>query len=350
MAALLPALTEETISRMLRSLARLTCLVLFVLGAAYAQDAAAQQPIIDMHLHAQQVRPGALECVGGTFLGVDPMADTAIQPGGHERLHSCPDTLRAPASDEENLRTTLAILERYNIRAVTSGPPSMVLTWKAAAPDRIIPAIECCVPMFVTPDSMRQLFSSGTIAVMGEVVNQYFGATPSDSVLAPYFAMAEELDVPVGIHVGLGPVGVAYTAGNRSYRAALGRPLLLEETLLRHPKMRLYVMHAGWPLLDEMIALLYAHPQVYVDVGVINWILPRKEFHHYLRRLVEAGFGKRVMFGSDNVIWPDAIPIAIDAIESADFLTGPQKRDIFYNNAARFLRLSDEEIARHHGR
>ena len=331
---------------MLRSLACLTCLVLFVLGAAYAQDAAAQQPIIDMHLHAQQVRPGALECVGGTFLGVDPVADTATQPGGrgarwsvaHERLHSCPDTLRAPASDEENLRTTLAILERYNIRAVTSGPLSMVLRWKAAAPDRIIPPIECCFP--ISPDSMRQLFSSGTIAVMGEVVNQYFGATPSDSVLDPYFAVAEEQDVPVGIHVGLGPVGAAYTAA-RSYRAALGRPLLLEEALLRHPKMRLYVMHAGWPLLDEMIALLYAHPQVYVDVGVISWLLPREEFHHYLRRLVEAGFGKRVMFGSDNVMWPDAIPVAIDAVESADFLTEQQKRDIFYNNAARFLRLDE---------
>jgi len=31
--------------------------------------------------------------------------------------------------------------------------------------------------------------------------------------------------------------------------------------------------------------------------------------------------------------------MAVEAIESADFLTGEQKRDILYNNAARFLRL-----------
>jgi inhibitor of KinA sporulation pathway (predicted exonuclease) len=31
-------------------------------------------------------------------------------------------------------------------------------------------------------------------------------------------------------------------------------------------------------------------------------------------------------------------------------LTEEQKRDIFYNNAARFLRLSDADIAKHHGR
>ena len=53
---------------------------------------------------------------------------------------------------------------------------------------------------------------------------------------------------------------------------------------------------------------------------------------------------------SDQLIWPRAIEIAIDTIEKAPFLSPEDKRDIFYNNAARFLRLSDAEIARHHGR
>ena len=51
---------------------------------------------------------------------------------------------------------------------------------------------------------------------------------------------------------------------------------------------------------------------------------------------------------SDQMIWPQTIPVAIETIESADFLTREQKRDIFYGNAARFLRLSEAEIARHH--
>ena len=54
------------------------------------------------------------------------------------------------------------------------------------------------------------------------------------------------------------------------------------------------------------------------------------------------------MWGTDGP--PSQIPQAVEAIESASFLTDEQKADIFYNNAARFLRLSDEEIARHHGR
>jgi len=88
------------------------------------------------------------------------------------------------------------------------------------------------------------------------------------------------------------------------------------------------------------------YPQVYVDVAAIDWLVPRKEFHRYLRGLVEAGFGKRIMFGSDASMWPETISIGIEAIDSADFLTEAQKRDILYNNAVRFLRLGEKGQSR----
>ena len=103
-------------------------------------------------------------------------------------------------------------------------------------------------------------------------------------------------------------------------------------------------------MLDDLLAVLWAHPQVHVDVGIICYALPRKEFHRYLERIVDAGFGSRVMFGSDQMNWPAAIEHGIEAIESATFLAQKQKRDILYNNAARFLRLTPEQIAKHHGR
>ena len=43
---------------------------------------------------------------------------------------------------------------------------------------------------------------------------------------------------------------------------------------------------------------------------------------------------------SDQMQWPDTIGIAIEVIESVKFLTEEQRRDIFYNNAARFLRVA----------
>jgi len=97
-------------------------------------------------------------------------------------------------------------------------------------------------------------------------------------------------------------------------------------------------MHAGWPFLEPMLALLHAHPNVYVDVGALQaeYMVPRLAYYRHLRGIVESGFGKRIVFGSD---FPNQVGPGIDAILAADFLNAGQKADILCNNAQRFLRL-----------
>jgi predicted TIM-barrel fold metal-dependent hydrolase len=46
--------------------------------------------------------------------------------------------------------------------------------------------------------------------------------------------------------------------------------------------------------------------------------------------------------------WPSTIERSIEAVDLAPFLSDQDKQDIFYNNAARFLQLSEEAIAKHH--
>lgn len=48
------------------------------------------------------------------------------------------------------------------------------------------------------------------------------------------------------------------------------------------------------------------------------------------------------------MVWPETMERAIQTIHDAPFLSEKQKRDILFNNAARFLRLSEEEVARMH--
>lgn len=245
---------------------------------------------------------------------------------------------------------TIAAMKRRNVFGVLSGTLERVREWSKAAPGRFIAGFQFQFGREkISPDSLRRLYQSGHFAVLAEVTNQYVGIRPDDSLFEPYLAVAEELDIPVGIHIGTGPPGAPYLGAGR-YRAALHSPLTLEEALIRRPKLRVYIMHAGWPMLDDLLALFWAHPQVYAELGGIIFGLPRAELYRFLRTIVEAGFGKRIMFGSDQMVWPGVIEPSIDAIESAPFLSEEQKRDILYINAARFLRLSKEEVARHHGR
>jgi predicted TIM-barrel fold metal-dependent hydrolase len=193
---------------------------------------------------------------------------------------------------------------------------------------------------------LRDEIRAGRIKALGEIGPQYLGISPNDRRMEPYWQLAEDLDVPVGIHMGPSAPGAAYESSvapfkSLAYSMAAGDPLLLEEVLLRHKKLRLFVMHAGWPRLESMLALLHAHPGVYVDVAALQaeFIVPGPAYYRYIQALVESGFGKRIMFGSD---FPNRAETGIDAIMRADFLSAEQEADILCHNAARFLRLSAE--------
>jgi predicted TIM-barrel fold metal-dependent hydrolase len=246
------------------------------------------------------------------------------------------------ASDEELMQATLSEMRHYNIvKGVISGPLDVVYRWKTEEPKRLIGGVYFDeVTSLPDVEQLRQQFMSGRLGVLGELVAQHAGLSLNDSLFASYLTLAEELDIPVGVHTGLGPAGTPYACCPK-FRVSYGNPILLEEVLVKHPNLRLYIMHGGWPYLEETKAIMSVYPQVYADLATISWIIPREEFHEYLKDLIRAGFEKRLMFGSDQMVWPEAIGMAIEGIESAKFLSKEEKRDIFYNNASRFLKLKE---------
>ncbi len=333
------------------ALARIFLFLAFASASAAGADA--RPPIIDMHIHARRLGPIA----GASPICAPPEGmprwdnSKPIENGLHEP--GCARPVAPATSGEQVLSGTIAIMKRLNIFALASGEPEDIARWRAAAPQRIIRGLDLRIGpqgpssrfKARSPEEVRALYRSGAFDVLGEVMAQYEGIAPEDPRLEPYWALAEELDIPVAIHLGPGGGGDAYS-GDPVYLAANSNPLRLEPVLIRHPRLRLYVMHAGYPFIDDLLALMEAHPQVYVDIAAIVGTEPRAGFYRYLREIVDAGFGDRVMFGTDQGIWPGLIERSVAAVEKAPFLTYRQKRDILYNNAARFLRLSPEEIAR----
>jgi len=327
----------------------IVCVFLLITLCARAQN---RLPIIDMHLHAfsmDDIPPGTPACPGDQNLLI-PTIDPAEELD-FSKIFKCSNPIFA-AKDNLDLRDkTLSALKKYNIRrAMTEGPVEIVADWsKTKGGGVILPAVAFGKREDKSIEELKQLHANGQLAVLGEAYIQYRGHRPDDQRYEPYFALAEELDIPVGIHLGEGPPAAARFPGYEEYRASMGSPFLLEDILRKHPKLRIYVMHYGSPLVDEMISMMFTHPNLYVDVSCNNWGFPRAQFYDALKRMVDAGFIKRILFGSDQMYWPDAIGEAIKSIDEAPFLNDEQKRDIFYNNAARFLRLSEEEIAKDHG-
>ena len=326
----------------MRTLA-LSVLTIAAVWIASAQPAAnPRPPVIDIHVHTFGGFPGAQPVCpfNPQFLAADPR-EKADQIGWAKQ--DCTDLLDAPTNPDEYRKAVLAEFERLNVTAVVMGDQASVMKWKSAAPNRVIPGTSFDSAMastkYIPVDAMRTAFTKGGFQVMGEGGLQYQGISPSDPSVDAYFALAEELDIPVGIHMGTGGSGRANIFMPK-FRGSMGNPLLLEEVLARHPKLRLWIMHAGYPMIEELLTLLQANAYVYVDVAGLIWSYPLKEVHMYIQRIVEAGFEDRVMFGTDQMMWPKLMATSIGVIENATYLSPQQKRDILYNNAARFLRLN----------
>lgn len=312
---------------------------------AMAQGDNPPPPIIDVHVHSQlESRPGTAPLCPNPqqFLASDP-AD------GDEGFFGWSDEDCSPrlyaAAPGEYLNEVIAEMERLNVIAVVFGDPESVSAYQQAAPDRVIAGTSFAM----SPDTDRatelqrldMLFTEGGYAVMGEIGLQYAGMSPSDPSVDDFIALAERLDIPVAIHMGTGGSGRANVT-MPGYRASMGDPFLLEDMLARHPRLRVQVMHAGYPMIDNMLALLQANSHVYVDTAGLIWSYPIEEVNRYFERIVDAGFGDRLMFGTDQLSWPGLMAYSVSIIQNADYLTPQQKRDVLYNNAARFLRLDRE--------
>ena len=253
--------------------------------------------------------------------------------------------MKGSANAAAHMQETFAAFKKYNVvKAVVSGNTESVEKWVAADKDnRIIAGILIYAPDDYGLDSLKfeQMIKDKKIEVFGEVGAYYDGTTLSDSIWQPYLRICEKYDIPVAVHTGGGDPGGTYSWSPKA-RLRLGDPYLIEDVLVRYPKLRIYIMHAGaeeWH--EHTLRLIAYYPQLYTDVAVMLWVEPntQRTIKDFLRNAKDAGYINRIMFGSDQMKWPYAIGKSVDFLNSLSFLTQQDKDDIFYNNAARFLKL-----------
>lgn len=226
--------------------------LLFLSFAGFSQDTERKKhlPIIDVHVHAMKVNPNFAVAMCPWFLKDMPGGDPT-QAAPSFINSDCADPLQPAKSDKEMQDAVLGTMKRLNMTVVAYGDGEILRKWQAAAPGRVIPGIGVSSAKDMNVKAFRDSLASGFYKVMGEVAPQYQGLSPSDTSLDKFFAVAEQLNIPVGIHMGTGGNGMANITSPK-YRASMGNPLLLEDLLARHPKLKIWVMHAGYPMTHRL--------------------------------------------------------------------------------------------------
>jgi len=247
---------------------------------------------------------------------------------------------------EEHRKETFAALKKFNIvKAMASGSPASVDNWVAQDSSHIIIrgiTMEYSNQYDIDTIRFEQMVKDKKIEVFGEIGAYYGGTTLSDSIWQPYLRICAKYDIPVAVHTGGGDPGGTYSWSPKA-RLRLSDPYLIEDVLVNYPKLRIYIMHSGEDWHEHALRLMAYYPQLYSDIGAMLWVEPltQRYMTNFLRNAKQAGYLNRVMFGSDQMRWPYAIKKSIDFLNSLTFLTKQDKQDIFYNNAARFLKLKE---------
>ena len=188
----------------------------------------------------------------------------------------------------------------------------------------------------------EQMVKDHRIEVFGEIAPYYSGGTLSDEQWQPYLRICEKYDIPVAVHTGGGDPGGTYSYAPKA-RLKYGDPYLIEDVLVKYPKLRIYIMHAGEDWYEHALRLMAYYPQLYTDIAVLLWVEPLDQRYaiNFLKAAKQAGYLDRVIYGTDQMMWPYAIEKSVSFLNSLTFLSKKDKDDIFYNNARRFLKIKN---------
>lgn len=123
----------------------------------------------------------------------------------------------------------------------------------------------------------------------------WFELPPDHARYYPLYAKCAELGVPIQMQVGH---CLRYSENNPL--PSVGRPILLDTIACHFPELVIIGIHIGWPWTEEMIAVSYKHPNVYIGVDAYapkHW---DPKLVHYINT-----FGQdKVLFGTDFPVIP----------------------------------------------
>jgi uncharacterized protein len=118
----------------------------------------------------------------------------------------------------------------------------------------------------------------------------WYELAPDHAKWYPYYAKCCELDVPVQMQVGQSMI-YDPTYPVRS----VGRPITLDAVACDFPELKLVGIHVGIPWTDEMIAMAWKHPNVYIGCDAHS---PKYWPESFVRYVNSYGQDK-VLFGTD---------------------------------------------------
>lgn len=115
----------------------------------------------------------------------------------------------------------------------------------------------------------------------------YQNCHPLDDRLMRLYQRAEELAIPVTIHMGTTP--------HPSAPLEFGRPIHVDEIARSFPNLRLVIAHVAHPWEPEALVVIRKHPNIYADISAL--VYRPFQLYHTLRLAQEYAVTEKLLLG-----------------------------------------------------
>lgn len=152
----------------------------------------------------------------------------------------------------------------------------------------------------------------------------------NDKRLYPLYSYCQEKGLPVAIHASLN------FALHR--KIDYSRPIYLDEVACDFPHLTIIANHGGWPWVNEMVAVAWKRPNVYLEIGGVSpkYIARPGTGWEVFLTYANSVLQDQILFATDSLIPHERVVRELDLLPLKDEV----KEKLLHKNAMRVLRLS----------
>jgi predicted TIM-barrel fold metal-dependent hydrolase len=179
-------------------------------------------------------------------------------------------------------------------------------------------------------DAIREIRRAHNLGLRGVAVRPFmFKTPPTHAKMYPIYATCVELDIPIWFHLSIN-----YSTNSMEYE----RPIFLDTVAQDFPELKMIAGHGGWPWVNEMVAVAWRNPNIYIDIASY---LPKyigmkgtgwEPLIHYGNSVLQ----DRILFGSTWLFMGLSIKQLADGVYQLP-LKEEVKHKWLYQNAARLF-------------
>ncbi len=179
---------------------------------------------------------------------------------------------------------------------------------------------------------VQEIQRSYEIGLRGIAIRPFmFQIRPTDKKMYPIYSTCVELDIPIWFHMSIN-----YSTNTMEVE----RPIYLDVVAQKFPELKIIAGHGGWPWVNEMVAVAWRNPNIYIDIASY---LPKylgmqgtgwEPLMHYGNTVLQ----DKILFGSTWLFMGLSIKQLADEVKKLP-LKEKVKEKWLYSNAVRFFNI-----------